>query len=34
MAEILALLDIILEFDLNVGDLVSINKAVESYTDL
>ena len=34
MAEILALPDIIPEFDLNVGDLVSINKAAESYTDL
>ena len=34
MAEILAVPDIIPEFDLDVGDLISINKAAESHTDL
>ena len=34
MAEILAVPDKILEFDLDVGDLVSINNAAESHADL
>ena len=34
MAEILAVPDIIPEFDLDVGDLISIDEAAESHTDL